>query len=47
MRNLQKFINVMAVAALFFSVAALVVISARQVGAEPREACLQYIGCSH
>jgi hypothetical protein len=47
MRNLQKFINVMAAAALLFSVTVLVVMSARQVGADPRETCLQYIGCSH
>jgi hypothetical protein len=47
MRNPQKFINVMAAAALLFSATALVLISARQVGAEPGEACLQYVGCSH
>jgi hypothetical protein len=46
MRNLQKFINGMAAAALLFSVTALVVISVRQI-AEPRETCLQYVGCSH
>jgi hypothetical protein len=47
MRNPQKFINVMAAATLLFSATALVLMSARQVGAEPREMCLQYIGCSH
>jgi len=47
MRNPQKFINVVAAAALLFSATALVLISARQVVAQPHEACLQFAGCSH
>jgi uncharacterized membrane protein YqgA involved in biofilm formation len=43
----QKFINAFAAAALLFTASALVVMSARQAGAQPQEACLQYVGCSH
>ena len=47
MRNPQKFINVMAAAALLFCATALVVIGAKDVGAQPRDACLQFAGCAH
>jgi hypothetical protein len=47
MRTPENFINALAAAALLFSATALVLMTARQVGAQPHETCLQFAGCSH
>jgi hypothetical protein len=47
MRNPQKFINFFAATALLFCATALVLINARQAGAEPQATCQQFAGCSH